>query len=119
MTTRILIVSVFMSSVAAGQLAAAEPVPSPCELVTKIQGADCDVVELHIGDAADPVLRLRFASDQAERDAVMLAGKAVTDWCIKSRDRGIDVPQILRVLEAQHRIELGTCEDQSQVEPAT
>ena len=118
MNIRILIASFFISSVAAGQAPAAEPIPSPCELVTEIDGASCDVVELHIDDFADPVLRLRFASDQAERNAVMLSGKAVTDWCIKSRDRGVKIPRILRVLEAQRRIELGTCYDQPQVAPA-
>jgi hypothetical protein len=113
-----LIASIFIFLLAASQAPADEPIFSPCELMTEIDGAFCDVLELHIGDAADPVLRLRFASDQAEREAVMLTGKAVTDWCIKSRDRGIKVPRILRVQEARRRIELGTCDEQPQVEPA-
>jgi hypothetical protein len=114
----ILTASLFIPSVAAGGEPAVEPLPSPCELVAEIEGASCDVVELHIDDAANPVLRLRFASDQAERDAVMISGKAVTDWCIKSREHGIEIPRILRVLEARRRIELGTCDDQLKVAPA-
>jgi len=118
MTIRLLIASLFVSMLAGEQAPGAKSLPSPCELVAEIDGAQCDVVEFYIGGVAAPVLRLRFASDKAERDAIMIAGKAVTDWCIKSRENGVNVPQILRVLEERRRIELGTCDDQSQVEPA-
>ena len=118
MTTRILIASVFLSAVASGQAPAAESLASPCELVAEIDGARCDVLEFRIGDTAAPILRLRFASVKAEREAVMRVGKAVSNWCIEYHEKGLNDLHILRVLEERRRIELATCAEQSLVEPA-